>query len=318
MNVLSLFDGISCGRLALEKSKINIDQYYASEINDDSIKIALNNFPDIRHIGDITRLIGLDEKGNINFVSDIMKNLPKIDLLIGGSPCQGISKSKPIRENLKDPRSGLFFHFVKIKEWLIENNNSKLKFILENVEPNNETLEIMNSKMGITPIKINSDKFSAQDRLRLYWTNIKIDLNNIIDKQLYITDIMELNQSSEKIRDLKDNEKYLKSVKFGKNAMAWDTSGKGHYSQQNRARYTHVKMNTLPKKNGGDKTRIHLGEYKYRNATITELERLQTLPDGYTNCIKSKATRKGLVGDGWTIDVIVYILNELESCKRRV
>lgn len=290
---------------------LQVNNYYASEINPEAIEVALYNYPDIQQIGDITKLIVLDDDGDVINVSETLKNLPKIDLLIGGSPCQGLSKSKPIRENLKDPRSKLFFHYVEIKKWLLKNNNPDLIFLLENVKPNQETVEIMNDAIGVEPLEINSDLFSAQDRLRLYWTNLEVDTKNIKDKGLLIKDILDGNPD-EKISDLKDNETYFKTIRFGKNAISWDTSGKGSYSQQNRARYMDRKMNTLTKNNSGDKTRIYLGDYTYRNASVLELERLQTLPDGYTSCISSKSTRKGLIGDGWTIDVIVYILSHMK------
>lgn len=307
-NVLSLFDGISCGRIALEKSGVKPTNYFASEINEESIQVSLHNYPDIQQLGDITKLIELDDDGNVIKASDALKNLPTIHLLIGGSPCQGLSRSKTDRENLKDIRSKLFYHYVAIKEWLQIHNNPNLIFLLENVKPGKETQDIMSEKMKIEPLEINSDLFSAQDRLRLYWTNISVDIHNIKDKNLIIKDILDENHN-EKIYDLKDNEIYLKTVRFGKNAMSWDTSGKGSYSQQNRARYIDCKMNTLSKSNGGDKTRVYLGDYKYRNASVLELERLQTLPEGYTSCIKSKGARRGLIGDGWTVDVIVHILS---------
>ena len=259
-------------------------------------------------MGDITKLIELDDDGNIIKVSDTLRDLPIIHILIGGSPCQGLSRAKTDRENLEDPRSKLFYHYVHIKEWLIKNNNPDLIFLLENVKPNKETVEIMNEAMGIEPYDINSDLFSAQDRKRLYWTNINVDMSKIKDKKLFIEDILDDNHN-EKIYNLKDNEEYYKTAKFGKNVMSWDTSGKGYYSQMNRARYLDTKMNTLPKSNGGDKTRIYLGDYTYRNASVLELERLQTLPEGYTNCDLSDSVRRGIIGDGWTVDVIVFILS---------
>ena len=307
INVLSLFDGISCGSVAIEKIDLKVQNYFASEINEDSISVAKDNYPNIKHLGSVVQLMELDDDGNVANVGEILKNLPKIDLLIGGSPCQGLSKSKSIRENLKDVRSKLFYNYVAIRDWLQENNNPDLVFLLENVKPNKETEEIMSEKMKVSPVNINSSLFSAQDRERLYWTNIQVDVKNIIDKNLKIKDIID-HSHNEKICDLKNNETYLKTVKFGLNAMSWDTSGKGSYSQQNRARYMDSKMNTLTKCNSGDKTRIYLGDYTYRNASVLELERLQTLPDNYTSCAKSNNTRRGLIGDGWTVDVIAYIL----------
>lgn len=310
MNVLSLFDGISCGRLALERANVKVDSYYASEINEPSISVALDNYPDTVQLGDVNNLLELDDDGNISYVSDKLKQLPKIDLLIGGSPCQGLSKSKSYRDNLKDPRSKLFYHYVAIKNWLVENNNNELIFLLENVKPNLETQEIMSDALGVQPFEINSKLFSAQNRVRLYWTNIDLDISKIKDKGLLIKDILD-NNHNEKIEDLKKNDEYMKTIKIGKNAISWDVSGKGYYSQQYRARYLDSKMNTLPKKNSGDKTRIYLGDYTYRNASVLEIERLQTLPDGYTDILDSDAIRKGIIGDGWTVDVVSYILKHI-------
>lgn len=312
-----MFGGIECGRIAFDRVGLEVGNYYSSEINPDSIKVQEHNYPDIIPLGDITKLIELGEDGKVVKVSEKLRSLPRIDALIGGSPCQGISRAKTDRENLKDPRSKLFFHYVEIKKWLIENNNPNLIFILENVKPNKETLEIMNETIGVDGIEINSSLFSAQDRKRVYWTNIEVDTSKIIDKNLFIKDILDDNHD-EKVSDLKTNPERLKTVKFGKNVMSWDTSGKGYYSQMNRARYLNTKMNTLPKSNGGDKTRIYLGDYKYRNASVLELERLQTLPEGYTDCGISDSTRRGIIGDGWTVDVIVYILSFIEIDKKQM
>ena len=288
-----------------------MNNYYASEVNADSIKVANENYPNIIQLGDIECLIKINEEGNIVKTGKKLKDLPKIDLLLGGSPCQGISRSKTEgRLNLKDPRSRLFFNYIAIRDWLIENNNPKLKFLLENVKPSIDTLNIMNDVIGTQPYIINSSYFSAQDRLRLYWTNFTVNLDDIKDKNIYIKDILD-NSHDEKINSLKDI-KYIDSVVWGNNYVKWDTGGKGYYSQQNRARYLNKKINTLPKSNSGDKTRIYLGEYKYRNASVLELERCQTLPDEYTNCINSKPKRRGIIGDGWTVDVIVHILQHLK------
>jgi len=320
LRVLSLFDGISCGRVALERAGFEVEKYYASEIHEPSIEVALDNYPDIVELGDVTKLLDIDEDGEVCYISETLKNLPKIDILIGGSPCQGLSRSKPIRENLKDVRSKLFYNYVAIKEWLEENNNSELKFLLENVKPNKETKEIMDEKMGVEAIELNSSLVSAQDRVRLYWTNIRVDTEGLKEKSLtgeglVIEDIMEENPDEE-IKDLKDNPEYLKTVRKGRNGISWDTSGKGYYSQMNRARYKGSKMNTLTKKNSGDKTRIYLGDYTYRNASVLEVERLQTLPEGYTSILSSKAKRKGVIGDGWTVDIIVEIFKGLREEKK--
>lgn len=295
INVLSLFDGISCGRVALERSGFNVENYYASEINQDSIDVANDNYKDIRHIGDVTKL-------DIDF----LKTLPKIDLLIGGSPCQGLSKAKNNRENLLDPRSKLFFEYVRIKNWLTKNNNPELKFVLENVKPNKETIEIINKEMGVEPIEINSVLVSPQRRIRLYWTNIPVD-ELPENKELTIKDIIYDNTYK-----VFQDDRIEKSKAFTKNYVKWDMGGKGYWSQQDRAYYLDGTMCTVPKSHPVDKLNIYLGEDRYRRCHPIEAERLQTLPDNYTSIIKSPNKRMGLVGDGWTVDVIVHILKGLK------
>lgn len=173
MNILSLFDGMSCGRIALERVGIKVDKYYASEIDKWAIKVSKANYPDIIHVGDVTKL-------------DV-KSLPKIDLLIGGSPCQGFSFAGK-QLNFNDPRSKLFFEFVRILKELRE-INPNIKFLLENVRMKQQYQDVISEALGVQPIKINSALVSAQNRVRLYWTNIP----NIIqpeDKRIFLKDIV--------------------------------------------------------------------------------------------------------------------------------
>lgn len=312
MNVLSLFDGISCGQQSLSEIGVTVNKYFASEINKDSINVTQSNFPNTIQIGDITSLLKIDEEGKVrnDTVSNILKNLPTIDLLIGGSPCQGLSRANNDKLNLKDERSKLFFNFVAIRNWIQKHNNPNVIWLLENVKANNETISIMSEALGYTPYEINSNHFVAQDRVRLYWTNIQLDLSKLPNNDYKIQDIMD-SDHGERIKNLVD-EGYAHTVRWGKNYIQWDTSGKGSYSQNNRARYPDKLMNTLTKSNGGDKTRIFLGKDEhgiyYRNASVGELELLQGLPKGYTSTIKAKGKRRGLIGDGWTIPVIKWIL----------
>ena len=154
MNVLSLFDGMSCGQIALNRAGINYDNYFASEIDKYAIKVTKNNYPDTIHIGNV-----LDVKS---------EDLPGIDLLIGGSPCQGFSFAGK-QLNFNDPRSKLFFEFVR----LLEECKPKY-FLLENVKMKKEYQNIITEMLGVEPIEINSNLVSAQNRKRLYWTNIPI------------------------------------------------------------------------------------------------------------------------------------------------
>lgn len=156
MNVLSLFDGMSCGRVALEKVGIPVELYFSSEIDKYAITIARKNWPGNIEVGDVTKI-------QVN-------ELPKIDLLIGGSPCQGFSNAGD-GLNFSDPRSALFFEFVRIKNELTA-KNPNLYFMLENVCMKKEWQHTISKYMGVEPIKINSALVSAQNRNRLYWTNI--------------------------------------------------------------------------------------------------------------------------------------------------
>lgn len=175
MNVLSLFDGISCGRVALERAGIKVDKYYASEIDKYAIQVSQKNYPDIIQLGDVTKWRDWD----IDWSS--------IDLLMGGSPCQGFSNAgKGL--NFEDPRSALFFVFVDILNH-IKTFNPNIKFLLENVKMKKEWVNVISEYVGVEPVEINSCLVSAQNRQRYYWTNIaKIEQPQ--DKHIYLKDIL--------------------------------------------------------------------------------------------------------------------------------
>ena len=170
MNVLSLFDGMSCGQIALDQLDIKVDNYYAAEIDKWAMQVAKKNYPNMKHLGDVTELKGDD--------------LPKIDLLIGGSPCQGFSFAGK-QLNFDDPRSALFFEFVR----LLEETKPKY-FLLENVRMKQEYQDVISEHLGVKPIMINSALLSAQNRVRLYWTNIP-NIEQPEDKGIVLKDILE-------------------------------------------------------------------------------------------------------------------------------
>ncbi len=182
MNVLSLFDGMSCGQIALERAGIKVDNYYASEIDKYAIKVTMANYPNTIQLGDVTKVSA--------------KDLPKIDLLIGGSPCQGFSfAGKGL--NFDDERSKLFFEFVRLKEEL-----QPKYFLLENVQMKYEHELVISKYMKVNPIVINSSLVSAQNRVRNYWTNIneksyglfgdkKPDIPQPKDKGVLLKDVLE-------------------------------------------------------------------------------------------------------------------------------
>lgn len=172
ITVLSLFDGISCGRVALQRANIPVAKYYASEIDKYAIQVTQNNWPDTIQLGDVKNVWS--------------RNLPKIDLLIGGSPCQDLSIAKNDREGLKGARSGLFWHYVR----LLRTCKPKY-FLLENVASMpKEAKEIITRELGVEPILINSALVSAQQRKRLYWTNIP-NITQPEDKGILLKDILE-------------------------------------------------------------------------------------------------------------------------------
>ena len=291
LNVLSLFDGISCGQVALQKLGIKVNKYFASEINEDSIFIAKKNFPNTIHLGDV-RNIRTSE-------------LPKIDLLIGGSPCQDLSGAKPDGKGLEGEKSRLFYEFVRILKEL----NPKW-FLLENVIMKKEWQDIITNLLGVEPIEINSCLVSAQNRRRLYWTNIP-NIKKLSDKGIKIKDII-----------YDDNYKVFSDVRIEntkvatKNYLKWDLSGKGYWSQQDRGYYKNGKLPTLPRASPTNKLNIVLGEGKYRRLHPIEAERAQTLPDNYTKGL-SDAKRIAVIGDGWTVDVISHILSHIPLAEQQ-
>ena len=296
MNVLSLFDGMSCGQIALNKAGVKVDDYYASEIDKWAIQIAQKNYPNTIHIGSV-----LDVKGG-NFGED------KIDLLIGGSPCQSFSRSGD--GSGFDGKSKLFWEYVRVL------NEVKPKyFVLENVVMKKEWEDIITKALGVEPIMIDSKYFSAQKRQRLYWTNIPFD-KNINDKGVTILDIL-CPQGTERI--LNDHpvviEKLGKSFKI-KNAtkLGYLIANDGDCvnlevpnSNTRRGRVSVGKSNTL-------NTACNYGvvvDGDLRELNIIEYERLQTVPYNYTKGV-SESQRKRMLGNGWTVDVLVHIFKNLK------
>ena len=321
MNVLSLFDGISCGMVALDRLGVKVQNYFASEIDENAIKISKANYKDIKHIGDITKITKED-----------IEKMPKIDLVLAGSPCQGFSNNgKGL--NFEDPRSKLFFDFVNILNWVKEVNNKDVKFLLENVKMKKEWESIITQYVEVKPIEINSKLLTAQNRPRLYWTNIKgvnipkdagIKLINILDRNVKF-DYVEheglkvcksISENSRKLITVVNEEVRIKqAVKQG-----YIVANKGDginlsfpCSLSRRGRVIKEKSNCLD-------TSCNICVYidnSIRRFTINELEKLQGLPNGYTNYVADRHRIKA-IGNGWTIDVIEHILKNLintESVK---
>lgn len=250
MNVLSLFDGISCGQIALNKLGIKYDNYFASEIDKYAIQITQKNYPNTKQIGSV-----VDVKA---------KDLPKIDLLIGGSPCQDLSKAKTDGEGLDGERSRLLWEYVRLLKEL-----KPKYFLLENVVMKKEWADIISNEIGVEPIKINSNLVSAQNRKRMYWTNIP-NVEQPKDKNILLGDII-----YDDTYKVFTDERITKTKKITNNYVKWDLSGKQYWSQQDRAYFKEKKVCTLPKANPSNKLNIVLDHENdiYRRMHPIEAER---------------------------------------------
>lgn len=207
LTVLSVCDGISCGQVALERASIYIEKYYASEIDKYAIQIAQKNYPSTIQLGDITKW----QEWNIDWAS--------IDLLIGGTPCQGFSFAGK-QLNFHDPRSKLFFVYADILNH-IRKHNPDIKFLLENVKMKKEYQDVISSYLGVEPVEINSASVSAQNRKRLYWTNIgKIEQPK--DKGILLKDIVHENTIPEVSPCTSDNKSYALTASYD-GAVAWNS-----------------------------------------------------------------------------------------------
>ena len=287
MNVLSLFDGMSCGQIALSKLGVKYDNYFASEIDKYAIQITQKNFPYTQQLGCVT---------TIN-----TKELPPINLLMGGSPCQDLSRAKSDGEGLKGNRSGLFWEYVRVL-----NETQPDYFLLENVVMNKEDERLITKELGVNPIEINSNLVSAQNRRRLYWTNIP-NVNQPKDKGILIKDIL-LSEPFQLFQDQRIEDTKV----LTKNYIKWDISQKGYYSQQDRAYFKDGKMCCVPKSQVKSKVNVVESEGVYRRLSPIEVERLQTVPDNYTEGV-SDTQRYNMIGNGWTVDVIAYIFKNLKE-----
>lgn len=377
MNVLSLFDGISCGQLALQRAGIYVDNYYASEIDKYAITITQKNFPRTYQLGNVTNWREWD--------------LPKIDLLIGGSPCQGFSFAG-LGLNFDDPRSKLFFEYADILNYIKE-YNPDVKFLLENVKMKKEYQNVISEILGVEPVEINSALVSAQNRRRLYWANWKFEQPS--DKGIFLKDIIEDGEvDREKSYTIDANyfkggnprsyfEDGRRQLVFEhqshKRAMVRTTGGaiRGRYNEPvsgsmvgrkinsegkrddyskeikavqrlevnpsgkanalttvhkdsllvrlgtaddikghdyNRRVYSQEgKAPSLAAKSGGNlEPKVAIDEFYYRKLTVLECERLQTVPEGYTEGV-SNTQRYKCLGNGWTVDVVAHIFSYLKE-----
>lgn len=297
MKVLSLFDGISCGMVALERAGIPVEKYVAYEIEPNAIKISKKNYPQIEHCGDVTKADFTQYRG--------------FGLILAGFPCQDLSINKANRKGLKGERSGLFWELVRA----LEEVQPKFFLVENNYKMPDEDMITISKTLGVEPILINSGKVSAQQRLRLYWTNIP-NVTQPIDKGITVADIIEdatrENLIAETTFNGKENciDKQNKPLRIG-------TIGKG--GQGERVYSIYGKTVTITANGGGrgGKTGLYLIGDTVRKLTALEAERAQTLPDNYTKVDGvSETSRLKTVGNGWTVDVIKHILSFIPECDR--
>jgi DNA-cytosine methyltransferase len=290
MNVLSLFDGISCGQVALASAGIKVDNYYASEIDELAMSITRKNYPNTIELGDVTKLD----------ISDLKTK--NIDLVMGGSPCQGFSVAGE-QLNFEDPRSKLFFEFAKIVEEL----NPKY-VLLENVKMKKEHLDRISDRLKLQPRLINSANYSAQSRERVYWTNINFKETTTPDNTV-IEDILDKNPRPE--LTIKTQLEYIESEKEGSllKQVGYFKADKQGW----RVYGVHGKSPTLIADSGGlagpgNALIKHNGVI--RKLSNHEVQRLQTLPVGYTDDFPRSRQHRA-IGNGWTVNVITNIFKSL-------
>lgn len=335
MNVFSAFDGISCGQLALQRAGIKVDNYFASEVDKYAISITQKNFPNTIQLGDITKL-------------DI-SNLPKIDLLLAGFPCQSFSASGK-KLNFDDPRGQLLFNLIELRNLL-----KPTYFIFENVQMSKKIQGLIDELIGVEPVLINSALVSAQNRKRLYWTNIP-NITQPADCNILLKDIVlptdrpvlcpvlgaasrgrPVNGKWVQQIELNGTEKSNTLTTVPKDTLIVDI--KYRYLENGNVRIYEGKSPTIPANSGGGhipfflKEGVNLSAQDYKNINYEDIkpfirkldpiecERLQTLPDDYTKIgiqdgkevIISNSQRYKTIGNGWTVDVIKHILEGLKT-----
>ena len=315
MRVYSMFDGISAGRLALERAGIPVTRYFASEIDPYAIKISQHNYPDIVQLGDVTEVSGSD-MGNI-------------DLLIGGSPCQAFSNAGN-KLGFDDPRGKLFFEYMRLLKEL-----QPRYFLLENVKMKPEHEAVINEHLGMKPREINSSLVSAQNRKRLYWTNIPFK-GDLTDRGIKLRDVLLSDVNEPMLSNIYGGFGEKKPrVHFDKSVTIRTASGGGHIpslihsqkaidymNRKTRDGRTHWDFKHHSDSSNDKSSCVTANLYKgipynvlvdngcIRKLDPVEVERLQTFPDNYTACVSNTRRYHGL-GNSWTVDVIVELFKGL-------
>ena len=293
ITVLSLFDGISCGRVALEKAGIIVDKYYSSEIDKYAMQISKNNYPDIIQLGDITQL-----------TNEKLDNLPKFDLLIGGSPCQGFSIAGK-KLNFEDERSKLFFEYARVLKHV-----KPKYFLLENVKMKPQIADLIDEELGVKRVFIDSRYFTGHIRKRYYWTNIAIKPWN--KREIKIKDIIDNNVPFDRdMNFLLDRTEYNPTISYD-GIITINPRDKAGKQTWQRGRVYDIKGNCPTICASLFDLNITENHKTYRKLTINECEKLQGLVNGYTKGVPRSESGK-VLGNSWTVDVVSHIMCGIKS-----
>lgn len=300
---------MSCGQIALVEEGFTIKEYYASEIEKNAIKVTTENFPNTKEIGDVMNFV-LDIKNDKDIIlnEERLRELPKIDLVIFGFPCRSMSKATAGRKKYNDGLKGvswLFYPCNAVLQWIKENNNQNIKFMVENVDSNNKSdLEEITQSLGVKPVMIDSNLFSAQDRKRNYWTNIPI---------------AEIQEPCELVlKDIMDefvDEKFYYDKPFtyhGDDKKVCATLHINGHDILKRVNNKNFKSPTLTSCRGGNLQKKVFDNGRCRKLTPNEYRKLQTIPDWYKMNV-SNSQIYNMCGDGWTVDVIRHIFRGLKD-----
>lgn len=276
MNVLSLFDGMSCGQIALDKLGIKVNKYFASEIKKSAIEVTQHNYPNTIQLGDVTKIKS--------------KDLPKIDLLIGGSPCQDFSRANKERKGVEGEKSSLFFEYIR----LLKECKPKY-FLLENVIMSDYNYWFICNELNCEPVRLCGSLVSGALRDRLYWTNIppfSYDLTGRL--------ISQITTPKDKLITLSSilDSGYVKTRKH-----TCLNTGSGNGGKQ---KYLIHRNNTT-----GMITLIYEDDY-VRTVNQNEMEQLHNIPKGYTSIVNQKKAGD-LIGDGWTVDIVKHIFKGIKK-----
>jgi DNA-cytosine methyltransferase len=323
LNVLSLFDGMSCGRIALDRLNINVNKYFAAEIDKHAIKVSKSNWDDIIHIGDVTKV---SYKDGVLSTENGDYKVGKIDLLLAGSPCQGFSMAGG-QLGFEDERSKLYFEFERIKS-----ECQPTYWLLENVKMRQEYKDVISSRLGVQPVAINSNKLSAQNRHRLYWSNISVQQPQ--DLGILLQDVLEPEVDEKyfikagrlewlkKFGEVKERDGYIAFNPEKAKTLtvrpepSWNCTyilQWPHGANKGGYRAEDGKTPALTA-SSWESNNYLINQGLVRKLTPVECERLQTVPDNYTSAV-SDTQRYKMLGNGWTADVIAHCLKDIKGEK---